>query len=67
MLETDAWVARTHEVEQFITVLTHEGFQVVTGHIMPLDAIVIEVVQNGQAGFIITLKNTHTLRVISSR
>jgi hypothetical protein len=60
VLETDAWVAGAHEVEQFITVLTDERFQVVTSHIMPLDAIIIEIVQNGEAGFIITLQNIHT-------
>jgi hypothetical protein len=54
-LETDAWVARADEVEQFVTVLTDERFQVVARHIVPLDAIVVEVVQNGQTGFIITL------------
>jgi hypothetical protein len=58
-LETDAWVARADEVEQFVTVLTDERFQVVARHIVPLNAIVVEVVQNGQTGFIITLQNKH--------
>jgi len=26
------------------------------GHIVPLDAVVVEIVQNGQAGFIIALQ-----------
>jgi hypothetical protein len=58
-LETDASVAGTDEVQQFVAVLADEWFQVVARHIMPLDAIVVEVVQNGQTGFIVTLQNKH--------
>jgi hypothetical protein len=44
-----------HKVEQFITVLADEGLQVVTSDIMPLDSVIVEVVQNRQTGLIITL------------
>jgi hypothetical protein len=45
-LETDAWVTGAHEVEQFVTVLTDEGLQVVAGDVVPLDSVAVEVVQN---------------------
>ena len=44
-----------HEVEQFVAVLADEGLQVVTSDVVPLDSVVVEVVQNRQAGLIVTL------------
>jgi hypothetical protein len=56
-------VARAYEVEQLITVLTDVRFLMVARHIVPLNAIVVEVVQNGQTRFIVALQNIHTKSV----
>lgn len=56
-LKSDARVARADKVKEFITVFTDEGLQVVAGDIMPFHSILIEVVQDSQARFVIALKN----------
>lgn len=56
-LKSDARVARANKVKEFITVFTDEGLQVVAGNIMPFHSILIEVVQDSQARFVIALKN----------
>jgi len=48
-LEGHFRVARADKVEQLLAVLADEGFLVVASNIVPLDAIVVEVVQDGQA------------------
>lgn len=55
ILQTDAGVSGSHKVEQFIAVFTHEGLQMMTGDVVPFDAVLIEVVQNGQTGLVVTL------------
>lgn len=44
--QTDAWVSRGDEVEKLVAILAHEGLHVVTRYVVPLDAIVVEVVQD---------------------
>ncbi len=48
-LEGDLWVAGADKVEQLLAVFADEGFLVAASDVVPLDAIVVEVVQNGQA------------------
>ncbi|KAJ8875999.1 hypothetical protein PR048_023907 [Dryococelus australis] len=57
-LEADAWVARAHEVEQLVAVLADEGLHVMAGHVVPLDAVVVEVVEDGEARLVVTLQHT---------
>lgn len=42
--QTDSWISGRDEVEELIAVLAHERFHVVASHIVPLDAVVVEVV-----------------------
>lgn len=44
ILQTNSGIPGSDEIQQFIAVLTHERFDVVTGHIVPLNAIIVEVV-----------------------
>lgn len=48
-LEGDLWVAGADKVEQLLAVFADEGFLVAASDVVPLDAIVVEVVQDGQA------------------
>lgn len=48
-LEWDFRVAGADKVEELLAVLTDEGFLVVAGHIVPLDTVVVEVVEDGEA------------------
>ena len=48
-LEGDLRVAGADKVEQLLAVLADEGLLVVASDVVPLDAIVVEVVQDGQA------------------
>lgn len=48
-LEGNLWVAGANKVKQLLAVFADEGFLVVASNIVPLDAIVVEVVQDGQA------------------
>ncbi len=50
-LEGDLRVAGADKVEQLLAVLADEGLLVVASNVVPLDAIVVEVVQDGQARF----------------
>lgn len=54
-LKTNSGVAGSYKVEKFVTVFADERFDVVASNIVPFDSIIVEVVQNGQARFIITL------------
>lgn len=49
-LERNLGVAGADKVKQLLAVLADEGLLVVASDIVPLDAIVVEVVQDGQAG-----------------
>lgn len=55
-LQTDIGIPRAHKVQQFIGVLADEGLDVMAGDVVPLDAIVIEVIQNGEATLVIALR-----------
>jgi len=55
-LQTNSWISRRDKVEELVAVLAHEGLHVMTGHIVPLDAVIVEIVQDGQAGFVVTLQ-----------
>lgn len=48
-LEGNLWVVGANKVKQLIVVLADEWLLVVASNIVPLDAIVVEVVQDGQA------------------
>ena len=63
-LEADARVAGADEVEQLVAVLADEGLEVVAGHVVPVDAVVVEVVQDGQARLVVALQNTRKRTLI---
>lgn len=50
-LEADATVGAGHVVEKLLGVLANERLFVVTRDVMPGDAVIIHVVQDGQARF----------------
>jgi len=50
--DSGSGVLTSHEVEKFFGILTHPGFDVVAAHIMPLDAIAVEVVQDGNTSLV---------------
>lgn len=56
ILKAQAGVARAHEVEKLVAVFAYEWLDVVAGYIVPFDAIVIKVVQDCQARFVVALK-----------
>lgn len=53
--QTDTWVPGCDEVEELVAVLAHERFDVVTCHVVPLDAIVVKVVQYRQTRLVVAL------------
>jgi hypothetical protein len=55
-LETDSGVSRADEVEELVAVLAHERLDVVTGDVVPFESVVVEVIQDRKAGFVVTLK-----------
>jgi hypothetical protein len=65
--ETNSWVPGRDEVEEFLAVLAYERLHVMTRHVVPLDAIIVEIVQNGQAGLVVTLRKVIAkMKVIAS-
>lgn len=48
-LNANIWVGVAHVLQQRIVLLAHERLAVVAGHVVPVHAIVVEVVQHGQA------------------
>jgi hypothetical protein len=54
-LKADAGVARRHKVEQLLGVFAHEGLEVVAGDVVPLEAVVVEVVEDGKARLVVAL------------
>lgn len=54
-LEADSWITRANKVQKLIGILADERFQVVTSNIVPFQAIIVEIVQDRQARFIVSL------------
>lgn len=54
-LQADAWVARADEVQQLVGVLADEGLDVMAGDVVPLDTVVVEVVQDREARLVVPL------------
>jgi len=52
LLDSKVGVGATCEGEELIGVFTHPGFDVVAGNIVPFDTIIVEVIEDGNAGFI---------------
>lgn len=55
-LETNARVPTADKVEEFVAVFADERLEVVASNIVPFDAIVVEVVEDRQARFVISLE-----------
>lgn len=53
--QTDTWVPRRDEVKKLVAILAHERLDVVTRHVVPLDTVVVKVVQDGQTRLVVTL------------
>lgn len=53
--QTDTWIPGRDKVEELVAVLAYEGLDVVTRHVVPLDAVVVKVVQDGQTRLVVTL------------
>lgn len=51
-LKSDAPVGGGYVVEQLLVVLADEGLLVVAGNVVPRDAVIVHVVQDGQAGLV---------------
>lgn len=66
--QAQAGVAGAYEVEQLVAVLAHERLDVVARHVVPLDAVVIEVVQDRQARLVVTLpESNHSYNCIPNQ
>jgi len=52
LLDSEVRVGLTCKGKELIRVFTHPGFDVVAGNIVPFDTIIVEVVEDGNAGFI---------------
>lgn len=64
-LQPGPWVPGPDEVEQLVRVLADEGLQVVARHVVPLDPVVVEVVQDAQARLVVALHTLVTTGVIT--
>lgn len=53
--QTDTWVPRRDEVKKLVAILAHERLDVVTRYVVPLDTVVVKVVQDGQTRLVVTL------------
>lgn len=62
-LKTDAWVSGSDKVEKFIAVFAHEWLQMMASDVVPLDAILVEVIQDSKTGLVVTLGETMRSRV----
>jgi len=49
-LQLQSWVLALHPPQEGIVVLAHEGLLVVAGNVVPLDAILVQVVEDSHAG-----------------
>lgn len=63
-LQTNSGVARADKVQQLVGVLAHERLQMVAGNVVPLESVVVEVVQDGQAGLVVTLSRLAVVRLL---
>uniref|UniRef100_A0A8D9BSQ0 Uncharacterized protein n=1 Tax=Cacopsylla melanoneura TaxID=428564 RepID=A0A8D9BSQ0_9HEMI len=66
-LQTNAWIPGADKVQQLITVFAHEGFQMMAGNVVPFDTVLVEVVQDGQTGFVVTLSSLSVVRLSLSK
>lgn len=57
-LKADAWVSGSDKVEKFIAVFTYEWLQMMASNVVPLDAILVEVIQDSKTGLVVTLGET---------
>jgi len=65
-LEPGSRVPRPDKVEQLVRVFADKGLEVVAGDVVPLDPVVVKVVQDGQAGFVVTLSDFPVVRLSTS-
>lgn len=56
-LQSNARIAGLDKVQQFIGVLADERFQMMAGNVVPLQTVIVEVIQNGQARFVVALRS----------
>jgi len=61
--KADPGVAAPHEVEQLVTVLADERLEVVARDVVPLDTVLVEVVEDGQAGLVVPLRGFPVVRL----
>lgn len=47
-LNSKIWICVTDVFEQSVVLFAHERFAVVAGNVMPVNAVIVEVVQNSQ-------------------
>lgn len=66
VLDTDAWISGTNEVEEFIGVFADEGLEMVASNVVPFDSVVVEVVQDGKASLVVTLGDFTVVRLSTS-
>lgn len=50
-LDAQVGICVAHVFQQSIVLLTHEGLLVMAGHVVPVDTVVVELVEQGQAVF----------------
>lgn len=48
-LKADSFVGGSDVVEKFFGVLADEGFLVVAGHVVPRNAVIVDIVEHAQA------------------
>ena len=53
LLESGARILSFHVIDERGVVLTDEGLFVVTGDVVPLHAVTVEVVEHGEAGLVV--------------
>lgn len=62
-LQAHIGISGAHKIKQLIGILADEGLDVMAGDVVPLDAIVVEVVQNGKAALVIALGSLAVIRL----
>lgn len=53
--KADSRVTASDEVEKFIGIFANERFEMVAGNIVPFHSILVKVVEDSQARFVVTL------------
>lgn len=51
LLKTDVGVGEANVLQERVVFLADPGFLVVAGHVVPVDAVVVELIEHGQAVF----------------